>query len=136
MKMNPPARSSRPISRKKPRIMHHLKYLSSPKAVSQYRGRPGNSTSSAPYAPVSAPFPAFREGRKALTVPDSPSIRPPMAACAIPPPLFFEQRRSREHFGFRPWHPQERLTSEHPGKHHQRSRNLNGRRARARPPDR
>jgi len=42
-----------------------------------------------------------------------------MAAGAIPPPLFFEQRRIREHFGFRPWHPQERLTSEHPGKHHQ-----------------
>jgi hypothetical protein len=36
-----------------------------------------------------------------------------MAAGAIPPPLFFEQRRLREHFGFRPWHPQERLTSEH-----------------------
>jgi len=48
-----------------------------------------------------------------------------MAAGAIPPPLFFEQRRLREHFGFRPRHPQERLTSEHPGKHHQRrSRNL------------
>jgi hypothetical protein len=39
-----------------------------------------------------------------------------MAAGAILPPLFFEQRRFREHFGFRPWHPQERLTSEHPGK--------------------
>ena len=48
-------------------------------------------------------------GRKALTVQDSPSIRPPMAAGAIPPPLFFEQRRFREHFGFRTWHPQERL---------------------------
>jgi hypothetical protein len=32
-----------------------------------------------------------------------------MAAGAIPPPLFFEQRRLREHFGFRPWRPQERL---------------------------
>jgi hypothetical protein len=32
-----------------------------------------------------------------------------MAAGAIPPPLFFEQRRLRGHFGFRPWHPQERL---------------------------
>jgi hypothetical protein len=42
-----------------------------------------------------------------------------MAAGAIPPPLFFEQRRFREHFVFRPRHPQERLTSEHPGKHHQ-----------------
>src|SRR4029453_15401840 len=30
--------------------------------------------------------------------------------------LFFEQRRPRGHFGFRPWHPQERLTSEHLGK--------------------
>jgi len=60
-----------------------------------------------------------------------------MAAGAIPPPLFFEQRRLRGHFGFRPWHPQERLTSEHPGKHNQRrSRNLNGRRAQARPPER
>jgi hypothetical protein len=28
-----------------------------------------------------------------LTVPDAPSIRPPLAAGAIPPPLFFEQRR-------------------------------------------
>jgi hypothetical protein len=26
-----------------------------------------------------------------------------MAAGAIPPPLFFEQRRLREYFGFRPW---------------------------------
>ena len=33
-----------------------------------------------------------------MTVQDSPSIRPPMAAGAIPPPLFFEQRRLREHF--------------------------------------
>jgi len=32
-----------------------------------------------------------------LTVQDAPSIRPPMAAGAIPPPLFFEQRRIREH---------------------------------------
>ena len=28
-----------------------------------------------------------------MTVQDAPSIRPPMAAGAIPPPLFFEQRR-------------------------------------------
>jgi len=47
-----------------------------------------------------------------------------MAAGAIPPPLFFEQRHPREHFGFRPWHPQERLASEHPGNDNQRSRNL------------
>ncbi|MEH2538930.1 hypothetical protein V1287_002864 [Bradyrhizobium sp. AZCC 1699] len=39
-----------------------------------------------------------------------------MAAGAIPPPLFFEQRRLREHFGFRPWHPQERLTLRTPWK--------------------
>jgi hypothetical protein len=32
-----------------------------------------------------------------------------MAAGEIPPPLFFEQRRLREHLGLRPWHPQERL---------------------------
>jgi len=38
-----------------------------------------------------------------------------MAAGAIPPPLFFEPRRFREHFGFRSWQPQEQLTSEHPG---------------------
>jgi len=40
-----------------------------------------------------------------------------MAAGAIPPPLFFEQRRPREHFGFRPWHPKEQPEKEHPGKH-------------------
>jgi small subunit ribosomal protein S20 len=39
-----------------------------------------------------------------------------MAAGAIPPPLFFEQRRLREHFGFRPWHPQERLRLRTPWK--------------------
>jgi hypothetical protein len=50
-----------------------------------------------------------------LTVQDAPSIRPPMAAGAIPPPLFFEPRRFRKHFGLRPWQPQEQLTSEHPG---------------------
>jgi hypothetical protein len=33
-----------------------------------------------------------------------------MAAGAIPPPLFFEQRRSG-HFGSRAWHPQERRSS-------------------------
>jgi hypothetical protein len=32
-------------------------------------------------------------GEKALTLPDPPSIRAPMAAGAIPPPLFFERRR-------------------------------------------
>jgi hypothetical protein len=31
--------------------------------------------------------------RKALTLQDLPSIRPAMAAGAIPPPLFFEHRR-------------------------------------------
>jgi hypothetical protein len=39
-----------------------------------------------------------------------------MAAGAIPPPLFFEQRRFREHFDFRPWHPQERLRLRTPWK--------------------
>jgi hypothetical protein len=39
-----------------------------------------------------------------------------MAAGAIPPPLFFELRRFREHFGFRPWHPQERLKLRTPWK--------------------
>ena len=38
-------------------------------------------------------FPDNRAGWKALTVQDAPSIRPSMAAGAIPPPLFFEQRR-------------------------------------------
>jgi hypothetical protein len=32
-----------------------------------------------------------------------------MAAGAIPPPLFFAQRRLREFPGFCPWRPQERL---------------------------
>jgi small subunit ribosomal protein S20 len=56
-----------------------------------------------------------------------------MAAGAIPPPLFFEQRRFRKHFGLRPWHPKEHLgNSSTPWKHNQRrSRSLNGRRAQA-----
>jgi hypothetical protein len=34
-----------------------------------------------------------------------------MAAGAIPPPLFFEQRDLRRHFGSRAWHPQEHWNS-------------------------
>src|SRR5258707_4906465 len=63
--------------------------------AAQYRGSLRNSTPSASYAPFPAGFPSFRETRKPLTVQDTPSIRPPMAAGAIPPPLFFEQRRCR-----------------------------------------
>src|SRR5947209_20612687 len=94
MKMNPPARSSRPISRKKPRIMRHLISVAPGRPAGQYRGDLRNSTSSASYAPFLAGFPLSWEARKPLTVQDTPSIRPPMAAGAIPPPLFFEQRRS------------------------------------------
>jgi hypothetical protein len=61
--------------------------------AAQYRGSLRNSTSSASYAPVPAGFPQLWETRKPLTVQNAPSIRPPMAAGAIPPPLFFEQRR-------------------------------------------
>jgi small subunit ribosomal protein S20 len=39
------------------------------------------------------PVGGFRSGRKALTLLAAPSIRPAMAAGAIPPPLFFERRR-------------------------------------------
>jgi hypothetical protein len=42
-----------------------------------------------------------------------------MAAGAIPPPLFFEPRRSRKRFDFRPWQPQERLSLRTPWKTHQ-----------------
>jgi hypothetical protein len=38
---------------------------------------------------------------KALTLQNPPSIRAPMAAGAIPPPLFFERSQPREHIGSR-----------------------------------
>src|SRR5713101_2943918 len=89
MKMKPPASSNSPISRKKPRVMPHL--ISA--AVRHYRGGGGNSTSSVSYrrhtTGTSGPF----GGRNALTLRGLPSIRAPMAAGAIPPPLFFERRR-------------------------------------------
>src|ERR1700761_3725830 len=53
MKMNPPARSKSPISRKKPRIMSHPFLIAAPcaplDAHRPYRGMRGNSTSSVPY---------------------------------------------------------------------------------------
>ncbi|MFG3596701.1 hypothetical protein [Bradyrhizobium sp. RDI18] len=52
-----------------------------------------------------------------------------MAAGAIPPPLFFEQRRLREHLASVHGILKNGLRYEHPGKYNQRSRNLNGRRA-------
>src|SRR6267154_1043067 len=92
MKINPPASSSSPTSRKKPRIMRHLMSLAPENAVSHLWHRAGNSTSS---ASISAFRRAFRAlgPRKALTLQFAPSIRPPMAADAILPPLFFERRR-------------------------------------------
>jgi small subunit ribosomal protein S20 len=45
--------------------------------------------------PLGGRFIAWIEGRKPLTVRGPPSIRPPMAAGAIPPPLFFELGRMR-----------------------------------------
>src|SRR6187431_1599987 len=97
MKMNPPARSSRPISRKKPRIMRHPD-ICRPERPSANTGR---SPEIQPHQHLTRPFPPparlFGGGQKALTVQDAPSIRPSMAAGAIPPPLFFEQRRFREH---------------------------------------
>jgi hypothetical protein len=68
-----------------------------------------------------------------------------MAAGAIPPPLFFEQRRiypskDGEHFGSEAWHPQEHSEQIRPNKYaeqtQRRSHHLNGRRAQARPPER
>jgi hypothetical protein len=60
-----------------------------------------------------------------LTLQDLPSIRAQMAAGAIPPPLFFEQRR---HVGpmswLREWHPQG-----HPRNTIASITHLNGRRA-------
>jgi hypothetical protein len=46
---------------------------------------------------------AYRSGlaRKPLTLQNLPSIRAPMAAGAIPPPLFFERRRRASIFASR-----------------------------------
>src|SRR5450631_127226 len=92
MKMNPPASSSSPTSRKKPRIMRHPMSLAPENAVSHYWHGAGNSTTSASYQRLPIGPPGFG-ARKALTLQFAPSIRPPMAADAILPPLFFERRR-------------------------------------------
>src|SRR6202035_3862431 len=96
MKINPPASSSSPTSRKKPRIMRHLISLAPESVVSPYRADTGNSTSSASYQ-LFRPAPEIPGGTaKALTLQNVASIRAPMAAGAIPPPQFFEQRRDCE----------------------------------------
>jgi hypothetical protein len=60
-----------------------------------------------------------------------------MAAGAIPPPLFFEQRGYGSILASGHGIFKNGLRQEHPGKYNQRrSRNLNGRRAQARPPER
>jgi hypothetical protein len=43
---------------------------------------------------------------KALTLQNPPSITAPMAAGAIPPPLFFERRRDVGILARRQWHTQ------------------------------
>jgi len=62
-------------------------------ADSHYRGGDGNSTSSGTYRRFATELQALWRGQKALTLQHLPSIRAPMAAGAIPPPLFFERRR-------------------------------------------
>ena len=68
-------------------------YLSRPKRRQPIPGAPRKfnlfSTLSRHFEPD---LPVLRGARKALTLQGAPSIRPPMAAGAIPPPLFFERR--------------------------------------------
>jgi hypothetical protein len=67
--------------------------------------------------------------RKALTLQNLPSIRAPMAAGAIPPPLFFERRRRVGISASRAWH-----SHGTPEKTQQASiTRSNGRRVQARP---
>src|SRR5947208_2138788 len=80
MKMNPPARSSRPTSRKNPRIMRHLNICRPQRLSANTGGTPEIQPHQHLTRYFSAPFPVFQGGRKALTVQDQPSIRPPMAA--------------------------------------------------------
>src|ERR1700737_2496675 len=89
--MNPPASSSSPTRRKKPRIIGHLNEGS-------IMGLSRNSPRAREIQPPQhlTPMPPRRSGCrgawKALTVETGASIRPPMAAGAILPPWFFERR--------------------------------------------
>src|SRR5690349_4708379 len=65
MKMNPPARSSRPISRKKPRIMRHLD-ICRPEGPS---ANTGGSPEIQPHQHLTHPFPPpYRPFREAESV--------------------------------------------------------------------
>src|ERR1700747_2935330 len=90
MKTNPPANSNKPTSRKKPRIIAHPPFAT-PSAITGLHAeiQPRQSL-------ISPPGPHCRrheQGAKALTLRPPASIRAAMAAGAIPPPLFFGQRR-------------------------------------------
>src|SRR6266478_5076691 len=90
--MNPPASSKSPTSRKKPRIMRHL-ILSRPKVQPAINGVAAEIQPHQHLIGVLHQASRLGVARKPLTLQNAPSIRAPMAAGAIPPPLFFERRR-------------------------------------------
>src|SRR6267143_3740005 len=108
MKINPPASSSSPTSRKKPRIMRHLMSLAPENAVSHLWHRAGNSTSSASYQRLPSGLPGFGAPESvdaaicALYKTANGGGRNPAAAVLWAAP-------SRERFMLRAW-----LSQEHP----------------------
>src|ERR1700732_4182498 len=92
MKMNPPASSNSPTSRKKPRIIRHLISLA-PERTQPLTVQQGKFNLISTLSAFSRSAFRSRRSRWALTLRGLHSIRPAMAAGAIPPPLFFEHRR-------------------------------------------
>jgi small subunit ribosomal protein S20 len=71
----------------------------------------------------------FQQVGKSLTVENAPFIRRPMAAGAIPPPLFFERRLHADHIPL----PENGVPTGHPENTIASIARLNGRRTKARP---
>src|SRR5580704_13725784 len=108
MKMNPPASSNSPTSRKKPRIIRHLLSSAPPTRRQPLPGQRGKFNLISTLSAFAAGLETLLPGLKALTLQDVASIRAPMAAGAIPPPQFFERRRLASVFAGREWHCQRR----------------------------
>src|SRR5580704_13890199 len=108
MKMNPPASSNSPTSRKKPRIIRHLLSSAPPTRRQPLPGQRGKFNLISTLSAFAAGLETLLPGLKALTLQDVASIRAPMAAGAIPPPQFFERRRLASVSAGREWHCQRR----------------------------
>src|SRR6266699_3498252 len=97
MKMNPPANSSSPTSRKKPRIMRHPPSVTPPKTLSAITGATGE------IQPHQYLMGALRSGRPRPAALESVDGAKPSLYKGVdgggrnPPPLFFGRRRACWH---------------------------------------